>query len=149
MVLGTSNMFTKSGPSDPVLITKMLQIYKTKYGNVLEQINFHLWESQKLKMDTSGSIGAFFRFSKVFGNTFSKNIGYEPHIDRKHENPKSWRRMSIKMENMYLQGNPQDPSTFRLPPQLRRMTHPSSLCFQCIFSQGNGRWKHLILARFT
>ena len=43
------NKSTKSGPSDPVFITKILQKYKRNYGNILDNIIFVNLGTKKAK----------------------------------------------------------------------------------------------------
>ena len=38
MISGTSKMFCKSGPVDPVFLTNMLQKLQTNYGNIIKHI---------------------------------------------------------------------------------------------------------------
>ena len=46
MILGTSKILSKYGPSDPVLITKNTSKHIRNYGNILEKYYFHSWESE-------------------------------------------------------------------------------------------------------
>ena len=42
MIWGTSKMFTKSGPIDPVFIIVLVQTIQEIYGSVFEIINSHI-----------------------------------------------------------------------------------------------------------
>ena len=65
MISGTSKKSTKSGPSDPVFITQMLQKIQENMGTSLNKIIFHLWESEILKT-LEGTCTNFFDLSTFF-----------------------------------------------------------------------------------
>ena len=53
MISGTTKHVTKSGPSDPVFITKIFQKIQETYGNILENLifiseNLKVWKSWKV-----------------------------------------------------------------------------------------------------
>ena len=60
MISGTSNLFIKSGPVDPVFITNLFQKIQGNRGIILGNIIFHISESVNLKMlefsDTIGTV---------------------------------------------------------------------------------------------
>ena len=48
-IFGNSKKFTKYGPSDPFLITELLQTSKKSHGNILQTSYFlQIWESKAL-----------------------------------------------------------------------------------------------------
>ena len=49
MIYGTAKKSTKSGPSGPIFITKILQKIQETYGNIFENIIFRICESGILK----------------------------------------------------------------------------------------------------
>ena len=49
MILGTSKILTKSGPVDPVFITKIFKKIQEKYGNILENIIFSYLDILKIQ----------------------------------------------------------------------------------------------------
>ena len=48
MISGATKNVTKSGPLDPIFITKIFQKKQEQYGNILGKYYFHIWESEIL-----------------------------------------------------------------------------------------------------
>ena len=49
-IFGTTKTVTKSGPSGPVFITRILQQIQEQYGGIFETYDFYILESEIVKM---------------------------------------------------------------------------------------------------